>query len=164
MLGGYRRAVVVVAHVGRYNERVILQRQGTGYVRERIVRQPSQTIIVGLTRMHLVAKVGGTGRLATRRRPRRLVVPGGEERACVTDREVRLPLRLGGVGVGVQLEWRAEGHAAVGGTNVEDVAGVTADFSGIVVVNDVVVSSNLTPAHVPPVSRVGVHRAKVTRN
>src|SRR6266436_8003691 len=114
--------------------------------------------------MHLVAKVGGTGRLATRRRPRCLVVPSGKERSRITDREVGLPLCLSGVGVGVQLEWRAEGHAAVGGTDVENVARViTAAVGGVVVVNDVVVSSYLTPAHVPPVRRAGVHVAEETR-
>src|SRR5436189_4266496 len=134
MLGGYRRAVVVVAHVLRYDERVLLQRQGAGYVRERIVRQPSQTIVVGLTRVHLVAKIGGTGRLATRRRPRCLVVPGGEERARITNRKVRLPLRLGCIGVAVQLEWRAEGHAHVCGTDVENVARVSTAAVGSIVV------------------------------
>src|SRR5437764_5338021 len=102
--------------------------------------------------MHLVAKVGGTGRLATRRRPRRLLVPGGEDGSRITDREVGLPLRLSGVGVSVQLEWRAKVYAHVRGTDIENVARViTAAVGGIVVVNDVVVSSYLTPAHVPPV-------------
>ena len=35
-----------------------------------------------------------------------------------------MPLRLGGISVGVQLERRTEGHAAVGGADVKDVAGV----------------------------------------
>src|SRR5438034_8224118 len=111
MLGKYSGAVVVVAHIFRHDERVLLQRQRTSYVRERIVRQPGNTVVVGLTRMHLITGGAGAGRLATGRYPRGLVVPGGEERARITDREVRLPLRLSGVGIDVQLEWRAEGHA-----------------------------------------------------
>ena len=75
--------------------------------------------------MHLIAKGGGTARLATGRYSRRLVIPRGEEGASFADREVGLPLGLGGVSVGVQLERRAEGHAAVGGADVKDVAGVT---------------------------------------
>src|SRR5207249_3785840 len=122
------------------------------------------TVVVGLTRMHLVAGGAGAGRLTTSRYPRCLVVPSGEDGSRVTDREIGLPLRLSGLGVGVQLEWRAEVDAHVGGTDVENVARVsTAAVGGIVVVNDAVVSSNLTPAHVPPVSGVGVHVAEETR-
>src|SRR6266700_1775115 len=114
--------------------------------------------------MHLVARGTWAARLATGCYPRCLVVPSGKKGARITDREVGLPLRLSGVSVSVQLEWRAEGDAHVGGTNVENVARViTAAVGSIVVVNNVVVSSNLTPAHVPPVSRAGVHVAEETR-
>ena len=163
VLGQYRRAVVVVAYVSSDNARIGLQRQRAGYVRERIVRQPGNTVVVGLTRMHLVARGARAGRLATGCYPRRFVVPGGKECACVTDREIRLPLRLGWIGVGVQLEWRTEGHPIVGGPNVIDVTGVAAVFLRIDKANYPVVGRRLTPAHVPPVSRAGIHRAEETR-
>ena len=101
MLGGQCGAIVIVARIKRLDARISLQRQWASYVREHIRRQPGCTVVVRLARVHLIAQVGGTGRLATGSRPRRLVVPGGEESACVTDRKVRLPLRLGVVGVGV---------------------------------------------------------------
>ena len=68
--------------------------------------------------MHLVTGSAGAGRLATSRYSRCLVVPGGENGSRITDRKVGLPLRLSGVGVGVQLEWRAEGRATICGTDV----------------------------------------------
>ena len=110
--------------------------------------------------------MAGAGRLATGCYPRRLVIPGGEEGACVTDRKVGLPLRLGVVGVGVQLEWRAKGHPAVGGADVKDVAGVavTGVACGIDKANYVVEGSRLTPAHVPPVSGAGVHVGEEARS
>ena len=48
----------------------------------------------------------------------------GKQCACVANRKVRLPLRLGVVGICVQLEWRAECHAHVGRADVKHVAGV----------------------------------------
>ena len=64
------------------------------------------------------------------------VIPHREESATRADREIGLPLRAGS-GIGVQLQRRAKGYAAVSGANVEDiarvaVAGVT---GGIDVVN-----------------------------
>src|SRR5882724_8080907 len=113
--------------------------------------------------MHLVAKIGGTRGLTAGRCPRGLVIPRGEEGASFADRKVRLPLRLGDVGVGVQLEGRTEGHAAVGGTNVVNVAGIGAVFLRIDQANYVVEGGRLTPAHVPPVSGATVHRAEEAR-
>ena len=65
----------------------------------------------------------------------------------------------------VQLERRAEGHSAVGGTNVIDVASVAAGaVLGIDQVNDVVVGGRLTPALVPPVATaIGKHAGEVAR-
>ena len=76
-----------------------------------------------------------------------------------------MPLRLGVVGIGVQLERRAEGHAHVGGANVKDVAGVavTGVAGGIDKANYPVVGGRLTPAHVSPVSGAGIHVAKKPR-
>src|SRR4029434_936268 len=107
--------------------------------------------------MHLVTGGAGTGRLTTGRHARRLVVPGGEEGACLADRKVRLPLGLGCVGIAVQLEWRAKGHTHVGGANVEDIAGVAVArvASSIDVADYAVDGGRLTPAHVSPVSRAG---------
>src|SRR6266566_5212003 len=110
--------------------------------------------------MHLVARGGGAARLATGRYSRCLVVPHGEERACVANRQVRLPLRLGGVGVAVELEGGTEGHAAIGRADIEDVAGVR---GGIDEANYVVESGRLTPAHVSPVGRTIVHAGEVAR-
>src|SRR5439155_7775120 len=113
--------------------------------------------------MHLVAKIGGTRGLTAGRCPRCLVIPRGEEGATFADREVGHPLRLGGVGVGVQLKWRTESHPAVGGTNVVNVAGIGAVFLRIDQANYVVEGGRLTPAHVPPVSGAAVHRAEEAR-
>src|SRR4029077_5025981 len=94
-----------------------------------------------------------------------LVIPRGEESTSFAGREVGLPLRLGGVGVGVQLERGAEGHAAVGGADVKDVAGVTVTgvAGGIDEGNDMVKGGRLAPALVSPVSGVGVHGGKEAR-
>src|SRR6266508_2195516 len=73
--------------------------------------------------MHLVAGGARARWLTTGRYSRCLVVPHGEERACFADRQVRLPLRLGGLGVAVELEGGTEGHAAIGRADVADVAG-----------------------------------------
>ncbi len=109
--------------------------------------------------MHLITKIGGTRGLTAGRCPRGLVIPGGEEGACVIDREVGLPLRLGGLRVGVQLEGCAEGHAHIGGADVEDVAGVTGTrvAGGIDKANYAVVRGRLTPFRYSPVKGAGVH-------
>src|SRR5437773_10903115 len=109
--------------------------------------------------MHLIAGGTGAGRLTTGRHARRLVVPGGEKGACVTDREVVLPLRLGSIGIAVELKWRAKGHALVGGTDVIDVAGVAAVSLSIDEANLAVVSGRLTPSHPSPVSGASAHRS-----
>ena len=159
MLGEYRRAVVIVARVERLDTGVALQRQWTDYIRGRFVSPPGRTVIGRLPGMHLITKGGGIARLATGRCSWCLVIPRAEESASFADREVGHPLRLGGVGVGVQLEGRAEGHAAVGGTDVKDVAwiAVTGVAGGINVANDVVKGGRLTPALVSPVGGTAVH-------
>ena len=111
MLGEDSRAIVVIAYINAYDARVGLAAAGARNVRERIRRQPGYAIVVGLARAHLVA--GGAGATAGNwPLSRCLVIPGREEGAPVANRKVRLPLRLGVVGIGVQLERRAEGHAA----------------------------------------------------
>src|SRR5439155_17251104 len=79
------------------------------------------------------------------------------------DRKARLPLRLGRVGIAVELEWGTEGHPAIGGADVEDIprVAVAGVAGGINVVNHVVIGGWLTPAHVPPVSGAAVHGAEV---
>src|SRR4029077_4143289 len=123
---------------------------------------PGRAVIGGLPGMHLITKGGRMARLATGRYSWCLVIPRGEESTSFAGREVGLPLRLGGVGVGVQLERGAEGHAAVGGADVKDVAGVTVTgvAGGIDEGNDMVKGGRLAPALVSPVSGVGVHGGK----
>src|SRR6267378_1913593 len=163
VLGEYRGAVVVVARVERLDARVALQRQRTDYIRGRFVSQPGHAVIGRLPGMHLVAKIAGTRGLTAGRCPWCLVIPRGEESASFADREVGHPLGLGRIGVGVQLEGRTEGHAAVGGADVVDVAGVAAIGLSIDEANYVVESGRLTPAHVTPVSGAAVHTGKVAR-
>src|SRR5215471_7623377 len=98
--------------------------------------------------MHLVTKIGGTGRLTARRCPRCHVIPRSKESARFTGRQVRLPLRLGGVIVGVQLDRCTEGYTAVGGTNVVNVARIAPALSRINEANHMVECGRLTPAHV----------------
>ena len=63
----------------------------------------------------------------------------------MADRKVGLPLRTGR-GIGVQLEWRAKGHTAVGGADVIDVARVGAGaVLGIDQVNNAVVGGRFDP-------------------
>jgi hypothetical protein len=73
-------------------------------------------------------------------------------------------LRSGGR-IAVQLERHGKGHTAIGGTDVIDVARVTAStVLGINQVNDVVKRSGLTPALVSPVHtgrRTGEHAGEV---
>src|SRR4029079_8981851 len=88
-----------------------------------------------------------------------LVIPPGEKRASFADREGVHPLCLGGLCVGVQLEGRAESHAAVGGADVKAIAGVTIAgvARGINEAHDVIEGGWLTPALVSPVSGAAVH-------
>ena len=146
----------------RLDARIALQRQRTGYVRGRLVTQPGHAVIGRLPGMHLVAKIAGTGGLTAGRCPRGLVIPRGEESATFADREVGHPLRLGGISVGVQLEWGAEGLAAISGANVKNVTGIAPVFSRIDVAHYMVEGGRLAPAHVPPVSGAAVHCAEVT--
>ena len=71
-------------------------------------------------------------------------------------------MRLGMIGVGVQLEWRAKSDAAVSGTDVKDVAGIAVArvARGIDKANYSVVGRGLTPAHVPPICRTVIHRGE----
>src|SRR4029079_15420343 len=94
------------------------------YVRGRFVSQPGHPVIGRLPGMHLITKIAGTRGLTTGRCPWCLIIPSGQERASFADREVGHPLCLRGLRVGVQLEGRTEGHAAVGGADVKDVAWV----------------------------------------
>ena len=104
--------------------------------------------------------------MATRSCPLSLVIPHGEEAATGADRDVGLPLGLGGIGVVVQLEWCAKGLSLVRGANVEDVSRVTGGSVARVidVVNDAVERSRLAPAHMSPVGGIAVHRGEVTRS
>ena len=157
-------AVVVVACVGGDNAGVDLVRKRTNYVREWLVRQPTHAVIRGLasplsiTRHSWVALYAELG-LA-------LVLPRGKEAAICGNRQAGLPLGAGSV-IGVQLKWRAEGHAAVRRADVEDVAGIAvAGVSrGIDVVNYVVKGGGLSRTAGAPVGRTatGIHAGKVTR-
>ena len=89
-----------------------------------IVSQPGHAVIGGLARPHPVARDGRVT-LACSWCSRAASYHDGEEGAARADRKVGLPLRTGS-GIGVQLEWRAKGHAAVGGADVKDVARVAA--------------------------------------
>src|SRR5205809_1062224 len=149
MLGEYRRAVVIVAHIAVYDPWVELRRQGGDYIREHVVRQPTQAVVVGLARPHPVTRRVGTWRTATPGLSR--VIPHRKQRPSRADRKVRLPLGTGSC-VGVQLERRAEVDAAIGGADVKDIAGIGASaVLGIDVAHYVVEGGRLTPAHVPPV-------------
>src|SRR6266576_6439614 len=165
MLGQNGRAIVVVAYIKRLDARIGLQRQRAVYVRERIWRHPGCTIVVRLARVHSVARRAWTGRLTTGCYARRFVVPSGQERASFADRKVRLPLGLGRVGIGVQLDRRAEGNAAISRADVEDVAGVAVARirGGIDEANYVIVRGRLAPAHVPPVGGAVIHTGEVAR-
>src|SRR5205823_9362609 len=60
------------------------------------------------------------------------------------------PLKAGS-GIGIQFEWRAKGHPAVGGADVVDVTGIGAcAVLGIDEANYMIKRGRLTPAHVPP--------------
>jgi hypothetical protein len=104
--------------------------------------------------------------LATGSYPLSLVVPGGEERSICGNREIGLPLRLGGIAVSIEHQRGAEGLALVGGTDIEDVARVAVPSvaGGIDIVNHAVVGRRLTPALVSPVERVVEHAGKEARS
>ncbi|PYK37736.1 MAG: hypothetical protein DME60_12100 [Verrucomicrobia bacterium] len=163
MLDEHRRAVIVVARIGRLNARIGLRRQRTHYVRQCIVRQPTHAIVVGLARPHPVTR----NRWATAGAARALpcVVPGGKEGARVTDRKVGLPLRTRR-GISVQLEWRAKTNPPVGRADVIDIPSVSASaVLSIDEVNDLVVGGRLTPTLVPPVATaIGKHARKVAHS
>src|SRR4029450_603058 len=112
--------------------------------------------------MHLVARGTWTARLAPGRSSWCLVIPRGQEGASFADREVGLPLRLGWLGVGIQLEWGTKCYAAIAGTDVKYIAGGAGARvgGGIDIANYVVEGSRLTPAHVSPVGRVSYMQAK----
>src|SRR5438105_5239708 len=156
MLGGQSGGVVVVAPR--------LRGQRADYVREGIVRQPGDAVVVGPARIHPVTRGVDTRRASGRPPAITLVIPDCKDGATRADRKVGLPLRLQGIGVAVQLEWGTEGLSLVGGADVEDVARITIAgvARGIDVVNHAVVASRLTPAHVPPVATaIGIHADEV---
>src|SRR5919201_1348215 len=156
MLGGYRRAIVVVAGITPRDIRVWLSWQRRDHVRVRHVSLPAHAVVGGLASPHPVA-----GGVNTRRATRALasVIPHREEAPIFIDGEVRLPL-CGGRRVGVQLQWRAEGHAAVCGSDVIHVTKIGAGaMLRIDVVNDVIKSGRLTPAHLSPI--VAEHTSEV---
>src|SRR4029077_18925072 len=164
MLGQQRSAVVVVARVAPHDVRVALCWQRTDYIRQRIVRQPAQAVVVGLARPHPVTGTGWGTILAVGVEALARVIPRRQQRASRADRQVRLPLRTRR-GISVQLQRRAKGHTAIGGTNVIDVARVAARaLLGIDQGNNVVEGSGLTPALVPPVAAVSAkYPGEVTR-
>src|SRR5207244_3920628 len=150
VLGVYRGAVVVVARIAPYDAGVRLAGEWSDYVREHIVRQPRDTVIVRFAPPDPVARNRRVTFLAAGALAR--VIPHREDGATRADRKVGLPLRTGS-GIGVQLERRTEGHAAVCGADIIDVAGVVAGaVLSIDVVNHVVDGARLTPAHVSPVT------------
>src|ERR1700745_3597193 len=110
MLRSYRRAVVVVACVGGLDSIVRLRRKRAGYVRKRVIRQPTCAVIVGLPRKHPVTRnswvtIGAGRELAP-------VIPCRQQGATRAHRYVRLPLRTSR-GIGVQLQRRAKSDATV---------------------------------------------------
>src|SRR5580765_3593681 len=153
MLAGQRRGVIVVAHIIADDPWVGLSRQRTDHVREGIVRQPGEAVVIGPARIHPVTRAVAAS-YASRCSPAiTLVVPDGKEGATGAHRKTRLPLRLGRVCITVELEGGTKGHPAISGTDVEDIPRVAvATVAGRVnVVNNAVISGWLTPAHVPPV-------------
>ncbi len=132
--------------------------QRADYVREGIVRQPGDAVVVGPARIHPVTRAVGAC-YASRCTPAiTLVIPDREDRATGADRKVGLPLRLGWVGVAVQLEWGTESHPAIGRADVEHVSrvAVAGVARGINVVNDTVVGGRLARALVSPVIGSGL--------
>src|SRR5207253_1580305 len=131
--------------------------QRRDHVRVCHVSLPAHAIVGGLASPHPVA-----GGVNTWRATRALasVIPHREEAPIYIHGEVRLPL-CGGRRVRVQLQWRAEGHAAVCGSDVIHVTRIGAGaMLRIDVVNDVIKSGRLAPAHVSPVT--AEHTSEVT--
>src|SRR5882757_1301819 len=160
MLGKQCRAIVVVARVACDNVRVALSWKWCNHIAEIHIGKPGCAVIGGLASPHPVARnsrvtLGATGALAR-------VIPHGENSATGTDRDVRLPLRTRS-GICVQLERRAKGHTAVGGTNVIDIARIaTGAVLGIDQVNNAVQSGRFTPTLVPPeATGIGKHAGEV---
>src|SRR5437667_8456860 len=165
MLGGQRRGVVVVAHIRRYDARFGSRRQRADYVREGFVRQPGKAVVVGPARIHPVTRAVAASYASRCPSAITLVVPDRKEGTTRADRQIWHPLRLGRVGVTVQLEWRTEGLPAISGADVKNVAGIAGAgiARGINVVNDMVIGGRLAAAHVSPVTGhgAGVHTAEV---
>src|SRR6266480_2613637 len=164
MLGQQRGAVVVVAHVAPHDVRVVLCRQRTDYIRQRVVRQPTQAVVVRLARPHPVTGTGWVTILTVGVEALTRVIPRCQKGAGRTHRQVRLPLRTGPT-ISVQQKRRTKGHATIGGTNVIDVARITASaVLCIDQVNHVVECCRFTPTLVPPVAAVSAkHPGEVTR-
>src|SRR6266480_1043082 len=160
MLGGDRRAVVIVACIRGLDPWIRLFRQRGDYVRKRVIRQPTRAIIVGFARPHPVTRSAWVASNAACALTR--VIPRGKESASRADRKVRLPLRTG-TAVGVQQNRRAESYSAVSGADVIHIARITASaVLGIDQVNKIIDRSRLTPALVPPVAaKIGKHAGKV---
>ena len=165
MLGSQRGGVVVVVHIRRYDARVGLRRKRADYIREGIVRQPRDTVVVGPARIHPVTRAVAASYASRCSAAITLVVPDRKEGTTRADRKTWHPLRLGRVGVTIQLEWGTEGHPAISGADIEDVAGIAGAgvARGIDVVNDMVIGGRFAPAHVSPVTGHGarIHTAEV---
>src|SRR2546423_5658184 len=148
MLGGYRRAVVVVACVGRLDPRVRLFRQRGDHVRKHVVRQPRRAVVVGFARPHPVTRSAWVACNAVCAFAR--VIPCRQEGASRADRKVRLPLRTG-TAVGVQHDRRAEGTTTFGGPIVENVPGITATaWLTTAKVKEMIIRARLSPPLLPP--------------
>jgi hypothetical protein len=143
MLGRHRGGVVVVAQIRRYDARFGLPRQRADYVREGIVRQPGDAVVVRPARIHPITRAVTASYASRRPAAITLVVPDGKEGATGANRKTRLPLRLGRIGIAVELEGGTKGHPAIGGTDVEDIArvAVAGVARGINIVNDMVIGS-----------------------
>ena len=141
--------------------RVVLRRERTDHIRERVIRQPACAVVVGLAGLHLIT---GDGSITTRTAGAvARVIPHRQEGATRADRKVGLPLRTGS-GIGVQFERRAKGRTAVSRADVIDVTGIGAGtVLGVNQVNEIVYRSRLTPTLVPPVAAaIGKHVGEVT--
>src|SRR5258708_8320020 len=121
MLAGQRRGVIVVAHIIANDPWVGLSRQRTDHVREGIVRQPGEAVVIGPARVHPVTRAVAAS-YASRCSPAiTLVVPDGKEGATGAHRKTRLPLRLGRVSIAVELEGGTKDHPAIGAMHVADI-------------------------------------------
>src|SRR6516162_2459996 len=161
MFGGYRRTVVVVASISSLNVKVRLSRQWAANVRQRVIGQPSQAIVVRFPRIHLVTRrvritICAAGEIAP-------VIPRRQQRATRALRNVSLPLRTSR-GIGVQLQRCGKRETIIGRANVIDVASITASaVLRINIVNYPIEGGRFAPAHVAPVTTVvGKHAFEVT--